>query len=136
MSTPKQIIRGLHALFPNADFSRDVIVSVNRGVAAIVKTPRPLQEGELEAAIAALSETSGNPVPRAVTPLQMRKALRAAGLKPIIDAAMTKAPDEVREEWEYATVVLRDNATLEALAKSIGKTDEELDELFRLAATF
>ena len=56
MSTPKQIIRALRVIFPNADFSRDVIVLVNRGVATIVKTPRLLEFGELDAVIAALPE--------------------------------------------------------------------------------
>jgi hypothetical protein len=56
MNTPKQIIRALRVIFPNADFYRDVIVSVNRGIATVVKTPRLLELGELDAAIAALPE--------------------------------------------------------------------------------
>lgn len=77
-----------------------------------------------------------NAVPRSVTPLQMRKALRASGLKATVDAALAAAPEDVREEWEYATEILRDNATLDAMAHALGKTDAEIDALFQLAATF
>jgi inorganic triphosphatase YgiF len=76
------------------------------------------------------------PVPHSVTPLQMRRAPRATGLKATVDAALADASDEVREEWEYATEILRDNATLEAMGHALGKTDAEIDALFQLAATF
>lgn len=76
-----------------------------------------------------------NPVPRSVTPLQMRRALRLTGLKATVDAALATQPEEVREEWEYATEILRDNATLDGMAHALGKTDAEIDALFQLAAT-
>jgi len=77
-----------------------------------------------------------NAVTQHVTPLQMRRALRATGLKATVDAALASQSEEVREEWEYATEVQRTNPTLDALAHALGKTDAEIDDLFRLAATF
>lgn len=77
-----------------------------------------------------------NAVPRSVTPLQMRRALRATGLKATVDAALAAASEETREEWEYATAIYRDNATLEAMGHALGKSDADLDALFQLAATF
>lgn len=130
MSTPKQIISGLRRIFPKADFTREVIVVVTNGVAKIVKTPRPLLVGELEAAIEASPLVV---VPSSVTPIQMRKALRLSGLKASVDAALSQADETVQEEWEYATEVLRTDANLIAVAYSIGKTDADIDALFVLA---
>jgi hypothetical protein len=73
-------------------------------------------------------------VPQSVTPLQMRKALRAAGLKSAVDAALATQSEGVREEWEFAIEVRRDNATLTAFAASLGQTSADLDALFQLAA--
>jgi len=76
-----------------------------------------------------------NAVHASVTPLQMRRALRATGLKAIVDAALAAQSEEVREEWEFASEVRRDNATLNALGQSLGKSPADLDALFQLAAT-
>jgi hypothetical protein len=74
------------------------------------------------------------PVPETVTPLQARRALRAAGLLATVEALMASAPEEAREAWEYAVEIRRDDATLAALAAQIGLTAPQLDDLFRDAA--
>lgn len=76
-----------------------------------------------------------NPVPRSVSPLQMRKALRLQNLRASVDAYLEDADEEVREDWEYATQIERSNALLIAAAQALGKTEADLDDLFRLAAT-
>jgi len=75
------------------------------------------------------------PVPQSVTPLQMRKALRHLGLKATVDAYVGTLDEEAAEEWEYALAIERGNATLQAAAVGLGMTDEQADELFRLAAS-
>ena len=75
-------------------------------------------------------------VPKTVTPLQIRKALRQTGLKADVDAYVATLDEEEREEWVYCTVVRRDHAVLNAGAMALGKTSADLDDLFRLAATF
>lgn len=75
------------------------------------------------------------PVPQTVTPLQMRKALRLLGLKDAVDAMLAGAPEEVVEEWEYATAIDRYNPTLLAASNIMGKTPEDMDNVFRLAET-
>jgi hypothetical protein len=75
------------------------------------------------------------PVPTSVTPLQMRKALRAAGLKPAMDAMLATLPEEVVEEWEYALAIERQNPLLQGAAAQLGMTSAQVDDLFRLAAT-
>ena len=74
------------------------------------------------------------PVPQTVTPLQARRALRAAGLAPVVEAALAQADEETREAWEYAVEVRRDDLLLAAVAAQIGLSDADLDALFRDAA--
>lgn len=75
------------------------------------------------------------PVPSSVTPLQMRKALRQVGLKPAVDAYVASlADEEAVEEWEYAISMERGNPMLNSAAALLGMTEEQVDDLFRLAA--
>lgn len=89
-------------------------------------------DSKLDAALAAFSPA---PVPASVTPLQMRKALRHLGLKATVDAYVATLDEEAAEEWEYALAIERGNATLQAAAAGLGMTDEQADDLFRLAAS-
>lgn len=75
------------------------------------------------------------PVPASVSPLQARRALRQFGLLATVEAAVVAASDEVREAWEYAVEVRRDDPMLATVAAQQGLTDEQLDEMFRLAVT-
>lgn len=75
-------------------------------------------------------------VPPSVTPLQMRKALRHVGLKPSVDAYIASLGDsEAVEEWEYALAIERGNPVLDNAATLLGMTSDQVDDLFRLAAT-
>ena len=74
-------------------------------------------------------------VPESVTPLQMRKALRQLGLKATVDAYIATLDEETVEEWEYALAIERGNATLQAAAIGLGMTEEQADDLLRLAAS-
>ena len=70
-----------------------------------------------------------------VTPLQIRRALLQQGLLDEVQAFVEAADLETRMAWEYAVQIDRTNALIAAAAASIGTTDEDVDELFRLAAT-
>ncbi|WP_221795929.1 hypothetical protein [Aquisediminimonas sediminicola] len=74
-------------------------------------------------------------VPLSVTPLQIRKALRQIGIKAQVDQYLATLAEDVVEEWEYATEVLRDNPTLLTASAALGMTEAQADDLFRLAAT-
>lgn len=74
-------------------------------------------------------------IPPSVTPLQMRKALRLSGLYESVQSYLATQDAEVNEEWEYATQIDRDNVLIATAAVLLGKTAEEVDDLFRLAAT-
>lgn len=70
-----------------------------------------------------------------VTPLQIRRALLQQGLLDDVTAFVEAADLETRMAWEYAVQIDRSNALIAAAAASIGATDADVDELFRLAAT-
>jgi len=70
-----------------------------------------------------------------VTPLQIRRALLRVGLLDDVTAFVEAADLETRMAWEYAVQIDRTNELIAAAAASIGATDEDVDELFRLAAT-
>lgn len=115
------------------------------GVRRIAETPIP--EGKVSAGsslqiidgivtrVHTLVDAPPPPVPEAITPLQARKALRQTGLKAAVDNYVSMLPEEQQEEWEYAIEVRRDNATLNNGWALLGKSQAELDDLFRLGAT-
>ncbi len=75
------------------------------------------------------------PVPQSMSPLQARRALRAAGLKAAVDAYVATLPEEEQEAWEYATEVRRDNEVIAAGAAALGLSAEQVDDIFRLGPT-
>ncbi len=79
-------------------------------------------------------EPEPDPVPEAVTPRQIRKALNASGLRATVEAAVAAAPQDVRDEWEYALEIRRDYPLMTAMAAQLGMTDAQIDDLFRAAA--
>ena len=101
-----------------------------------LKQPRTVPNDDgLEAEIAAYFGPTVAPVPESVTPLQMRKALRQLGLKATVDAYIATLDEETVEEWECALAIERGNATLRTAITGLGWTNEQADDLFRLAAT-
>lgn len=76
-----------------------------------------------------------SPVPASVSPLQIRRALRSAGLLTAVNAFVAAQDDEVQEAWEYATVILRDHQVIADGTTALEMTTEQVNDLFRLAAT-
>ena len=68
-------------------------------------------------------------------PLQIRKALRAAGLYQIVASYIETADEEVQEGWEYASEFKRLDPFVLGVQSAIGKTDAEVDAIFALALT-
>ena len=70
---------------------------------------------------------------------QARLALSAAGVLPQVDAAIN-ALDEpqrtvARIEWDYSQEVERNRELVQLLGPALGLSDDQLDDLFREAAT-
>lgn len=70
-----------------------------------------------------------------VSPLQIRRALRQAGLFEAVSAFVASADDDVRDAWEYAVQIDRTDPLIVGAAEALGVTDAQVDDLFRLAAT-
>lgn len=79
------------------------------------------------------------PVPQMVTMRQARLALLEAGLLQAVNTAIETMQgvegEAARIEWDYSSEVHRDKALVRYLAPILGLTDQQLDDLFILAAT-
>ena len=75
-------------------------------------------------------------IPDAVTPLQMRRALNAAGLRAAVEAAVAASDQDVKDAWEFALEIRRDNPLLTAMAAALSMTEEQVNDLFLQAASF
>lgn len=75
-------------------------------------------------------------VPTSVSPWQMRRALNQLGLRSTVEAAVAAADQDTKDGWEFATEFRRDNALLLGMAASLNMADQDLDDLFTLAASF
>jgi len=101
-----------------------------------------LTEAEIDAALAYEPPAPPAPVPQEVGAGQIRAAMITTGIAP--DLATLNATFEsflAGNEiglalWRHATSFKRDYPLIEAARIALGKTTEEVDDLFRLAATF
>lgn len=80
--------------------------------------------------------TPVDPVPESVSPRQIRRALNLLGLRAAVEAAIGAAPAEIQDDWEYGLEVRRDWPALNIMANALGLTSEQVDDAFKLAATF
>lgn len=127
----------LKQLYPNADFTSDIILQDDGDGVYIAKWneeklgERPTIE-EIEAVVI--------PPPRItkVTMRQARLALLGAGKLPAVNAAIAAMQgaqgEAARIEWEYSQEVQRDRGLVTALGSQMGMTEKELDALFTAAA--
>lgn len=70
-----------------------------------------------------------------VTPRQARLALYVFGLLEKVEAAVAAEGGTTKIAWDYATQIDRTDPLVTALSSALGITDEQLDDLFALAAT-
>ena len=81
-----------------------------------------------------------NPVPASVSPRQIRQAMNRTPLgegtlRDAVEAAVAAGDRDLRDWWEFSTVVERSNPQVVAMATALGMDDAALDDLWRLAAT-
>jgi hypothetical protein len=110
---------------------------VNGGIG--LESPTTANEANVEAELPILWANPYRPPappPSPVTPLQIRRALNASGMRGMVEAALAAAPQDARDAWDYATEVKRDDATLNAMAAALGLTSAQIDGLFTLAASY
>lgn len=90
----------------------------------------PEEIGEYEAAQNVIPT-----VPSVVSMFQARAVLWQAGLFETVDAALQIAGGISLQAWEYATEVRRDSALVNGIAEQLELTEQQIDDLFRTAAT-
>ena len=74
-------------------------------------------------------------IPKVVIMRQVKLALLQQGLLDSVNSVIEQAGDAAKIEWQYATEVKRDNALVTAIATQLSLTEQQLDELFTLAAS-
>lgn len=70
-----------------------------------------------------------------VTPRQFRLALNATGMRASIEAYVAAGSQDMKDTWEFATVIERNSPIIAAGAAELGLTEGQIDDLFSLAAT-
>lgn len=87
----------------------------------------------------AMNQPVVQPVPQEVTMRQARLALLEANLLNAVDAAVNGMSEPARSaaiiEWEYSSTVKRDSHLITELMPVLNLTEEQVDDLFRAAAT-
>jgi hypothetical protein len=73
-------------------------------------------------------------IPQVVSARQMRLALLSLDLLTSVETAVAANPT-TNISWEYATEFHRTNALVLSMQSALGKTDEEVDAIFTLAAS-
>lgn len=78
-------------------------------------------------------------VPRSVSMRQARLVLLQYGLLDQVNSVLASLPSSQKEaaqiEWEYAQDVARDSPLVQALTLSLGLSNQQMDDLFKLGAT-
>lgn len=83
----------------------------------------------------AVAEPVADPEGPSVDDLQIRLALNASGLREAVELAVLGSDQSTKDWWDRASNFKRLNPMVVALGAALGKTDEELDGLWALAAT-
>ena len=71
----------------------------------------------------------------ACTPRQIRQVLTAVGLRAAVEAAVAAGSQDLRDWWEFSTVIERTHPEVIAMGAALGQTPEQLDQLFVTGAT-
>jgi hypothetical protein len=104
------------------------------GIRSLILDGEPIPAGAIEIGQTADPDCLNPPVPvpESVTPKQIRLALNRAGLRDIVEQTIAGLDQDVRDIWEFAQEVRRDDPLVVMLGEQFGAN---LDDLFRLAAT-
>jgi hypothetical protein len=102
----------------------------------MTRTGWQLIDGIVQPTLVPTPSISSSTVPSSVSPRQIRRALTVAGLRTTVEAAVSAADQNTRDDWEFANEVRRDWPVLNQMATSLGMTSEQVDALFIAAAQF
>lgn len=74
-------------------------------------------------------------VPTTVTKLQLVRAMRSTGLWSTFKSSLKQSPTEIKEDWDYASVMDRDDELVMAFGVTLELDTAGMDALFIEAST-
>lgn len=74
-------------------------------------------------------------VPQFASPRQIRQALTRAGLREAVEAAIASGSQDIKDWYEFATEFSRQHEDVALLAEALNVSEEDLDNLWILAAS-
>lgn len=74
-----------------------------------------------------------SPVPASVTPRQIRQALTRFGVRAQVESAVAAGDQDLKDWWEFATVVERKHPMVVGMASALGIDSTTLDAIFMAA---
>ena len=111
-------------------------VLIHRGDTAWPDYLAWLASGGVPEAMATTTPTEpADQIPMSVTRFQARAALHMAGMLDDAEAAIAEAHPLSRIAWEHANVYRRDSPTLISIGQQLGLSEDDMDELFKTAAS-
>jgi hypothetical protein len=72
------------------------------------------------------------PVPSKLTPRQFKQGLTRIGMRAAVEATVAAADQDTKDWYFESTSFERANPVMNAMALALGKTPEDIDNLFRL----
>ena len=97
--------------------------------------PENVQELEMAPDELAQALEIQDPPAITVTPRQFRLALNATGMRQAIEDYVAAGSQDVKDTWQFATVIERSSPIIAAGAAQLQLTEGQIDDLFALAAT-
>jgi hypothetical protein len=74
------------------------------------------------------------PVIPSCSPRQIRQVLTAVGLRTAVEDAVAAGSQDLRDWWEFSTIIERHHPEVIAMGAALGQTPEALDALFTAGA--
>lgn len=128
-------------VFPAPKPTHDPIIQAVHEIAPIL-TSKGHYEQQWEVVALAPEQVTANQaatyaasIPKSVSPRQIRQALTRAGLREAVEAGVAAGDQDTKDWWEFTTEFVRDHPEVVAMGVALGKTDLEVDAIFKVAAT-
>lgn len=95
---------------------------------SVVRDMTPQEQAEFDNA------TTVALVPKTISPLQIRRVLRAHPQAAAIRTYFQGLTTNEKEDWQFAPRIRRDNPLIAGMQAALGATNAQIDSLFRAAA--
>lgn len=96
----------------------------------IIATPDGQREATPEEAAEIEAIIAKSKIPTSVSPRQIRQALTRFNVRTQVEAAVAAGDQDLKDWWEFATVVERNHPMVVGMATALGISATELDAIF------